>query len=88
MQIETEKNLTNAFLIVSIPDVIDWILENLIDKTRTRRGLLKKLKDMGLMFKAPTKKSSANAQNKNLWKPEEDEELRSLYDQYRTEDGK
>lgn len=43
---------------------------------------------MGLKFKAPTKKSTAAAQNKNLWKSEEDEELQSLYDQYRTESGK
>lgn len=43
---------------------------------------------MDLKFKAPTKKSSAEAHNKNLWRSEEDEELRSLYDQYRTEDGK
>ena len=40
------------------------------------------------MFKAPTKKSTNTAQNKNLWRSEEDEELQSLYDQYRTEDGK
>ncbi|XP_059218459.1 protein timeless homolog [Stomoxys calcitrans] len=68
-------------------DVIDWILDNILDKTRTRRGILKKLKEMDLKFKAPTKKSTANAQSgKNLWRSEEDEELRSLYDQYRIED--
>lgn len=44
---------------------------------------------MGLQFKAPTKKSTADAQSgKGLWRHEEDEELRSLYDQYRTEDGR
>ncbi|EDV41642.2 uncharacterized protein Dana_GF17582, isoform B [Drosophila ananassae] len=67
-------------------DVIDWILDNLADKTRTRRGILKKLKEMGLLFKAPTKRSTKSALGgKNLWQPEEDEELRSLYDQHRTE---
>ncbi|KAH8250250.1 hypothetical protein KR026_009029 [Drosophila bipectinata] len=67
-------------------DVIDWILGNLADKTRTRRGILKKLKEMGLLFKAPTKRSTKSALGgKNLWQPEEDEELRSLYDQHRTE---
>ncbi|EDW24891.1 GL24394 [Drosophila persimilis] len=67
-------------------DVIDWILDNLADKTRTRRGVLKKMKEMGLLFKAPTKRSTKSAQSgKNLWQPEEDEMLRSLYDQYRTE---
>ncbi|KAH8358759.1 hypothetical protein KR093_002235 [Drosophila rubida] len=67
-------------------DVIDWILDNLVDKTRTRRGILKKLKDMGIHFKAPTKRSTKAAQGgKNLWQPEEDEELSSLYDQHRLE---
>lgn len=68
--------------------MIDWILDNLIDKTRTRRGVLKKLKEMGLMFKAPTKKSTAAAAQKNLWQHEEDERLRSLYDEFRLENGK
>lgn len=63
-------------------DVIDWILDNLIDKTRTRRGVLKKLKELGLIFKAPTKRSNAG-RNKNLWQHEEDEKLKELYDTYR-----
>lgn len=62
-------------------------MENISDKTRTRRAILKKLKELNLKFKAPTKRSTAGAQNKNLWRTEEDEELRSLYDQYRTEEG-
>ncbi|SPP87904.1 protein timeless homolog [Drosophila guanche] len=67
-------------------DVIDWILDNLADKTRTRRGVLKKMKELGLQFKAPTKRSTKSGQSgKNLWQPEEDEMLRSLYDQYRIE---
>ncbi|XP_060645851.1 protein timeless homolog [Drosophila nasuta] len=67
-------------------DVIDWILDNLVDKTRTRRGILKKLKDMDIHFKAPTKRSTKAALGgKNLWQPEEDEELSSLYDQHRLE---
>lgn len=65
-------------------DVIDWILDNLIDKTRTRRGVIKKLKELGLIFKAPTKKSTAAAAQKNLFKPEEDQQLRELYDQFRS----
>lgn len=66
-------------------DVIDWILDNLIDKTRSRRGVIKKLKDLGLIFKAPTKKSNAAAANKNLFMREEDEKLRELYDEFRLE---
>lgn len=67
-------------------DVIDWILENLIDKTRTRRGVLKKLREMGLQFKAPTKKSAAAKVNKDLWQHEEDDELKELYDEHRLDD--
>lgn len=66
-------------------DVIDWILENLIEKSRTRRAVIKKLKELGLIFKAPTKKSNAAAVNKHLFMHEEDEKLRELYDEHRTE---
>jgi len=72
-----------------LSDVIDWILDNLVDKTRNRRTVLKKLKELGLLFKAPTKRSTKSAQSgKNVWQPEEDDELRSLYDQHRIEPGK
>lgn len=66
-------------------DVIDWILDNLIEKTRTRRGVIKKLKDLGLIFKAPTKKSNAAAVNKNLFIKDEDNKLQELYDEHRLE---
>ncbi|XP_055616681.1 protein timeless homolog [Toxorhynchites rutilus septentrionalis] len=64
-------------------DVIDWILDNLIDKTRTRRSVIKKLKELGLIFKAPTKKSNAAALNKNLWSQKQDDQLRQLYEEHR-----
>lgn len=64
-------------------DVIDWILDNLIEKSRTRRAVIKKLKELGLIFKAPTKKSNANAANKNLFIKDEDDKLRELYDEHR-----
>uniref|UniRef100_A0A182P9V5 Timeless N-terminal domain-containing protein n=1 Tax=Anopheles epiroticus TaxID=199890 RepID=A0A182P9V5_9DIPT len=65
-------------------DVIDWLLENLVDQTRTRRGVMKKLKEMGLTFKAPTKKSNANKnQMANAWTAEEDSRLSTLYDELR-----
>lgn len=64
-------------------DVIDWIVENLKDRSRTRRGVIKKLKELGLIFKAPTKKSNKEAQSKNLFMPEEDKKLEELYDEHR-----
>lgn len=44
-----------------------------------------KLKELGLIFKAPTKRS--NALPKNAWLHEHDEQLRELYDEHRTNDG-
>lgn len=67
-------------------DVIDWICENLSDKSRNRRGVIKKLKELGLIFKAPTKKSAAAAANRNLFLKEEDDKLRELYDEYRMDE--
>uniref|UniRef100_A0A182W9K2 Timeless N-terminal domain-containing protein n=1 Tax=Anopheles minimus TaxID=112268 RepID=A0A182W9K2_9DIPT len=64
-------------------DVIDWLLENLIDQTRTRRGVMKKLRELGLVFKAPTKRSNANRQQKGGWTAEEDGKLGVLYEELR-----
>ncbi|XP_058811331.1 protein timeless homolog [Topomyia yanbarensis] len=64
-------------------DVIDWIQDNLIDKSRTRRAIIKKLKELGLIFKAPTKRSNAAAVNKHLWNQEQDDKLRQLYEEHR-----
>lgn len=55
------------------------MLEQLIDKTRTRRGVMKKLKDLGLHFSKPSRKR--DKQNPT-WSAELDEELRQLYAQY------
>ncbi|XP_046963189.1 protein timeless homolog [Vanessa cardui] len=65
-------------------DVIDWILDNLIDQTRTRRSVIKKLKDLGLIFKAPTKKSNRERQEKvsKEFSEEEDSLLAELWKQY------
>lgn len=66
-------------------DVIDWICENLTEKSRNRRSVIKKLKELGLIFKAPTKKSAAAAANRNLFLKEEDDKLRELYDEHRAD---
>ncbi|XP_063704948.1 protein timeless homolog [Culicoides brevitarsis] len=68
-------------------DVIDWLARNLIDQTKTRRQIIMKLKQLGLIFKAPTKKSNASAANKRLWRPEQDEQLKELYDKFRLEEN-
>lgn len=68
-----------------IADVVDWMLDNLIDKTRTRRGVMKKLREMGLSFKKPTKKRTVPESQR--WSAELDERLRDLYTKYRTDEN-
>ncbi|XP_022825293.1 protein timeless homolog [Spodoptera litura] len=67
-------------------DVIDWILENLIDQTRTRRGVIKKLKELGLIFRAPTKRSHKEPGREKVPKTfteEEDQMLTELWEQFK-----
>lgn len=67
-------------------DVIDWIVDNLIDKSRTRRNVLIQMKKLGLIFKAPTKRSTKAACNKNVFIEEEDTMIREMYDEHRHEE--
>lgn len=60
----------------------------MIEKNRTRRAVIKKLKELGLIFKAPTRKSVAAGVSKNAWHYEQDVQLRELYDAHRLDDGK
>lgn len=62
-------------------------MDNLIDGTRTRRAVIIKLKELGLIFRAPTKKSNAKL-SKNVWLTQEDARLHELYDENRLNDGK
>lgn len=68
-------------------DVIDWLQRNLIESGRTRREIIMKLKSLGLIFKAPTKRSNALAAGKRTWTPEQDERLKGLYDDFRLEEN-
>lgn len=69
----------------TIADVIDWMQANLIDQTRTRRAIIIKLKELGLIFKAPTKRK--NALGMNAWTQSHTHELRELYDRHRLDNG-
>ncbi|XP_013165122.1 PREDICTED: protein timeless homolog isoform X1 [Papilio xuthus] len=87
---EQEDELRNLFMEnqtnpTTEKDVIDWILDNLIDQTRTRRGVIKKLKELGLIFKAPTKRSNKERLKEKVPKEfseEEDSLLIELWKQY------
>lgn len=74
--------------ILYLSDVIDWILNNLIEKNRTRRAVIKKLKEMSLIFKAPTRKSVHAGVPKNVWRYEEDIQLKELYETNRLNESK
>lgn len=87
---EQEEELRRLFMLnqespQTDQDVIDWLCESLTEAARTRREVIKKLKEIGLIFKAPTKRSNAAALNKNLFIREEDEKLRELFDEHRLE---
>ncbi|EDO48937.1 predicted protein, partial [Nematostella vectensis] len=66
-------------------DVIDKILDNLQDDTRTRRQIINKLFLLGLVtdkraFRKPAAKKGA-------WGADEEEQLRAVYEEYKQSDG-
>ncbi|KAL0882454.1 hypothetical protein ABMA27_000930 [Loxostege sticticalis] len=86
---EQEDELRNLYMEnqanpESNQDVIDWILDNLIDQTRTRRGVIKKLKELGLIFRAPTKRVNrerAREKTPKEFSEEEDQMLTEIWEQ-------
>lgn len=85
--IKSFELLSNPHILFFIfADVIDWMQENLIDQTRTRRAIIIKLKELGLIFKAPTKRH--NALPKNVWLDTDSQQLRDLFDEHRENTGK
>lgn len=58
-------------------------MDNLTNRTRTRRAVMKKLRELNLVFKAPTKKSFATAAQKFQWSSEQDQQLRTFYEENR-----
>lgn len=70
-------------------DVVDWILDNLIECTRTRRGLLKKLKEMYLLtnYKGPKKSSGGGGRLNRQWGAEDEQQLRELFEQFKDAHG-
>ncbi|XP_017783660.1 PREDICTED: protein timeless homolog, partial [Nicrophorus vespilloides] len=65
-------------------DVVDWIVSNLIDNTRTRRVVLKKLKDMCLLidYKGP-RKSGISGKAPKQWGEDEEAQLQELYEEFK-----
>lgn len=63
-------------------DVVDWIISNMIDNTKTRRNVLKKLKDMYLIINYKRKNTSKASSTSN-WTEAEESHLTELYNQYK-----
>lgn len=84
------QRITHSLYTFQTPDVIDWILDNLIDQTRTRRGVIKKLKELGLIFRAPTKRVNrerAREKTPKEFSEEEDQMLTEIWEQCKETTG-
>ncbi|XP_074037876.1 circadian regulator timeout [Leptinotarsa decemlineata] len=65
-------------------DVVDWICSNLIDNTKSRRIVLKKLKELYLLANyKPKKKSVGRMKPPQNWGAEEEAQLRELYEEFK-----
>lgn len=65
-------------------DIVDWITNNLVDNTRSRRQVLKKLKDLMLLvdYKGK-KKSGAASRPPKVWTQDEENNLQELFELFR-----
>ncbi|KAK5650484.1 hypothetical protein RI129_001513 [Pyrocoelia pectoralis] len=66
-------------------DVVDWIVDNLVDNTRSRRAVLKKLKEMSLLTNY--KKSKTGVSRSTVWTEEEEQQLREVYENSKNDDN-
>ncbi|KAI4503488.1 hypothetical protein M0802_001710, partial [Mischocyttarus mexicanus] len=64
-------------------DLIDWILERLINESRTRRGVIKKLKEMCLVVNSKAVRNEIQKRLPKVWSEEEIAQLTELWEQLR-----
>ncbi|XP_066149968.1 protein timeless homolog isoform X2 [Euwallacea fornicatus] len=67
-------------------DVVDWITSNLIDQTKSRRQVLRKLKELMLLTDYIGKKNSSKSKPPKTWSYEEEENLQELFEQFKESD--
>ncbi|KAK2582180.1 hypothetical protein KPH14_004537 [Odynerus spinipes] len=67
-------------------DLVDWILERLINETRTRRGVIKKLKEMCLVVNSKGVRSEVQKRLPKEWSEEEIVQLKELWEQLREDE--
>ncbi|CAL1677972.1 unnamed protein product [Lasius platythorax] len=67
-------------------DVIDWILEHIINETRTRRTIIKKLKEMSLIVNSKNVRAEVQKRLPKEWSEEEITQLTELWTQFKDDD--
>lgn len=65
-------------------DLVDWITNNLVDNTKSRRLVLKKLTELGLAAGYKPRKSTQK--RNHTWTAAEETELRELFETFRNTD--
>lgn len=66
-------------------DLIDWLLENLINKDRTSRGVLKKMREMCLIVNSKAVRNEIQRRLPKEWSEEEVAELTEIWEQVKGE---
>ncbi|XP_012279584.1 protein timeless homolog [Orussus abietinus] len=66
-------------------DLIDWLLENLNNKDRTRRGVIKKLKELCLIVNSKAVRKEVQKRLPAEWSTDEIAELSELWEQAKEE---
>nr|XP_012151360.1 PREDICTED: protein timeless homolog [Megachile rotundata] len=66
-------------------DVVDWILEN-INQERTRRGIIKKLKELCLIVNSKSVRSEVQKRLPKEWSEEEVAQLTDLWEQLKNDE--
>uniref|UniRef100_A0A3B4WML2 Timeless circadian clock n=1 Tax=Seriola lalandi dorsalis TaxID=1841481 RepID=A0A3B4WML2_SERLL len=69
-----------------VPDIVETLLPLLSNSTRTRRHVVTQLVHMGLVDNAKELKKQKKGTGIVLWKEEQEQELRMLFEEYRDSD--
>ncbi|XP_051170612.1 protein timeless homolog [Leptopilina boulardi] len=67
-------------------DLIDWLLENLINKDRTSRGVMKKLREMCLIVNSKAVRNEIQKRLPKEWSEEEVAQLTEIWEHVREQD--
>lgn len=67
-------------------DVVDWVTSNLIDQTKSRKQVLKKLKELMLLVDYKGRKKTSKTPK--TWTAQEESNLQELFEQFKDSEGK